>query len=148
MKWLSCTILTFLIAAGAAQDDAAKKDLDALQGDWQAVSVEVDGKKKPDDEVKSARLTFKGDKVITTGKDMTKHEATFKLDPTKTPKVIDIMPSTGGDAGKTQVCVYAIEQEQLIICGAKGVGGARPTDLKAGENVVRIVLERVKPAKK
>lgn len=149
MKWLSGALLVVscVFAVSAAQDNAAKKDLDAMQGDWQAVAVEVDGNKLPDEEVKSARLTFKGDKVITTDKGARTHEATVKLDPTKKPKTIDILPATGADAGKTQLGIYSIEGDKLIICGGKGSEGARPTELKSGQDVVYIVLQRIKPAK-
>ena len=53
-----------LVAADAPKDEAAKKDLEKLQGTWALVSAERDGKRLPDAEVKKTKITFAGDTFV------------------------------------------------------------------------------------
>jgi uncharacterized protein (TIGR03067 family) len=132
-------VLFLMLSTGVAQDDAAKKDLDALQGVWQMVSMEIEGKALPADEIKGFKLTFKGNQGSHSGRDGKIEEATIKLDPSKKPKAIDMTTQ-----GKTLVGIYSIEGDNLKICSAKP-GGNRPTEFKGGKDVVYYVLKREKP---
>jgi uncharacterized protein (TIGR03067 family) len=79
--------------AADAKDDATKKDGELLQGTWIAVGAEFGGKKLDDAQVAffEWRYIVEGDTIWTTsrGKDKDKG-ASFKLDPSKTPKEIDL----------------------------------------------------------
>ncbi len=112
MRWSSCGIIAISLLVGAvgAQDDAAKKDLDSLQGIWQLVSLEVEGKPLPEDQVKGTKMTFKGNKASHPGPDGKIEEGTFTLDPSKKPKAIDISPLGGPDKGKT-LRVFSIKRD-------------------------------------
>ena len=46
------------------QQAAVKKALDELQGTWKPISIQSRGKQVPDKELKDARLTFEGDKLL------------------------------------------------------------------------------------
>ena len=141
MKYFSGGVVVFflMLSLALAQDDAGKKDLDNLQGVWQMVSMEIEGKALPADEIKGFKLTVKGNKGSHPGKDAKNDEATIKLDPSKTPKTIDMATK-----GMTFVGIYSIEGDNLKICGAKA-GGDRPTEYKGGKDVVYYVLKRDKP---
>src|SRR5262245_37453713 len=81
MRWQFCGIVALGILVGAvgAQDDAAKKDLDNLQGVWQLLSLEVEGDARSEDQVKKIMMTFKGNKASHPGTDGKIEEATFTL---------------------------------------------------------------------
>jgi len=130
----------FLLGAGPIQDDAAKKDLDKLQGVWQVVSMEG-GKSLPPDRLKELKFTFKGNKLSHTGSDGKTTESTIKLDPSKKPKVMDITHLTDS---VTLLGIYSIDGDTLKICGPRVKDGDRPTEFKASEDVDLIVLKRTK----
>ena len=97
-----------------------KKELEALQGEWTLVSFinpagrEMKGKK--------GQLTIKGDRwIISTDK----FSQTFKIDPSKNPKTIDlIFPDKTFMLG-----IYKLEGDQLTVCQKVGPKGpARPEE--------------------
>src|SRR5215470_16762897 len=88
-----------LVCANAAQNDAAKKDQKSMQGVWKIASMEVDGKAVPADKVPAIKLTVKGNMMSHPGSGKIE-EATFKLDPSKKPKAIDITQLTDPNKGK------------------------------------------------
>ena len=45
------------------QDNAAKKDLAAMEGTWTLVGMEVDGMEVPADKLQGATLTIRGNKA-------------------------------------------------------------------------------------
>ncbi len=90
MVWL----VGMLVAADAPKDDA-KKELQALQGEWRVARFEYDGNAAPEDLRKQVRAVIKDDTfvykpglVIRDGKDFSiaekpAPEARFKLAPAK-----------------------------------------------------------------
>ncbi len=121
-----------LVAADAAQEEAAKKDLQAMQGPWTLVSYIVNGKPTPSAEMAKIQLTVHG-KVSTFVNDKKALHGAYTLDATKKPKTLDIDLTDGPDKGKKKLAIYALEKDQLKICvGAIGV--TRPTELKAARS--------------
>jgi uncharacterized protein (TIGR03067 family) len=114
-----------LIAADAG-DDAAKKDLEKFQGNWQLISAERDGKKTPDEDAKKITLTIQGNKFVLRKDGVIISEGTMTLDPTKKPKEIDETITTGPNKGKEFSAIYEIDDEHHKICFA-AAGKARPT---------------------
>jgi uncharacterized protein (TIGR03067 family) len=122
-----------------AKDDA-KAELKKFAGTWKVLSVEADGKKIPDEEREKARLIFDGENVTFKefgGKDDKK---TFKIDPSKKPATIDIEGPAGEKEGVKGI--YKFEDGKLTICASDK--GERPTEFKAGDKVVLLVLEKEK----
>jgi len=77
------------------------------KGCWQAVDAEANGEKLPADQVKELIIVFKGDEVFvvkTSGKDP---KNKFKLDSSKTPKTIDVIPIDGQDKGTIHAGIYS-----------------------------------------
>ena len=132
MKWmlLPAALAVGLLVAGDAKDDAVKKDMEALQGKWQIVSLERDGKST--DVAKDAVRVIKDDKYTVTPRPGVTIEGTFKIDPSAKPKTIDVTPTTGDNKGKTSLGIYEIDGDALKICWAPS-GKDRPTEFKSPE---------------
>ncbi len=118
-----------------SQDDEAKK----LQGNWTVVALEAGGKPVPEEQVKAVnlQLTFKENKLTTQSAGETK-EGTFKLDPTKKPKEIDVTFGV-----KTSKGIYQLEGDTLKLCLSEG---ERPTEFatKPGVNAGCMTLKKDK----
>jgi uncharacterized protein (TIGR03067 family) len=95
-----------LSAAPAADKDGAKKDQEALQGTWKVVSAERNG--RPTDEVKDFRVTFEKDAYTLRAKDSVISKRTFKIDPSKIPKTIDLKVAEGQEKGKEACGIYEL----------------------------------------
>jgi uncharacterized protein (TIGR03067 family) len=63
MRSFGLIAVVVLIVADAG-DDAAKKDLEKFQGNWQLISMERDGKKTPQEDAKKITLTIQGNKFV------------------------------------------------------------------------------------
>jgi len=59
--------------------DAAKKDLETLQGEWKLVSATQDRKTMPADDVKVMKCTIKGDKFTITRDGKVVDEGKYKM---------------------------------------------------------------------
>jgi uncharacterized protein (TIGR03067 family) len=125
-----CALLVVFAAVGwtltaAEPSDEARKDLEKLQGTWLRVSGETDGKAVPEATLKEQKLTIKGDKyTLVTGKET--REGTIKLDPAKSPRAIDLMPTEGPNKGKTLQGIYELDGDTFKYCLALP-GKDRPT---------------------
>lgn len=144
-------IAAFVVACAAATvvcADDAGKDAKELQGEWQAISLEAQGKKATADEVQKFRILIKGDELAITPL-VDGRKARFKLDPGKSPKAIDLTSQDGPAKGKTVKGIYSLENGQLRLCvpNFSGDSGKRPTEFKTqtGDELALLTLERVKP---
>ncbi len=117
MKWQLPMILAvgMCLAADDPKDDAAKKELDMLQGTWTTLSIEEDGKALPAEKLKGSEMVIKGDKYTFKLGDMSE-EGTLKLDPAKKPKTVDISITSGQDKGKKQLGLYELSAESFKLC--------------------------------
>jgi len=136
-----------LLIAADDKGDAAKKDAEKLQGTWKLVSLEVDGKKATKGEIKQEqKMVVEGDKFSSTVDDKHSFKGTFKLDPTKKPKAVDVQVTEGDFKGKTLLGIYDVEKDSLRACYAPP-GKERPAefDSKAGSGLYLYVYKRAKP---
>jgi uncharacterized protein (TIGR03067 family) len=133
-----------LLAAACApkeEDDTLK-----LQGTWQAISYEADGMPKKDVAEKVVCtcekdiFAFKYDgKVI--------WRATFKLDPSKKPKAIDMTITEGENKGQAILGIYGWDKDALRWCTASAGETERPKEFAsgAGSNIALYVFKKEKP---
>jgi uncharacterized protein (TIGR03067 family) len=130
---------------GAARMKAIRDELNRFEATWKFVSIDVDGRSIPAERFGEDRLTLKG-KQFTTTVGGTTTTGTFKIDPTASPKRIDITFADGPGKGNTQPGIYALDGDTQKICWA-APGKARPTAFEAKPKSGRIlqVLEKVKP---
>ena len=93
-------IAVVVLVAADAGDDAAKKDLEKFQGNWQLISAERDGKTTPQEDAKKITLTIQGNKFVLRKDAVIISEGKMTLDPTKKPKEIDETITTGPNKGE------------------------------------------------
>lgn len=112
--------LLFALAAGLvvavqAQDDTAiKQERAKLVGKWKPTSVLKGGKPAPNEKLEATTFHFSEDK-ITIDEGNRKQVAGYKIDPTKKPKTIDIIPE-GPDGKKEMILgIYSLEGDALKI---------------------------------
>jgi uncharacterized protein (TIGR03067 family) len=102
-------------AARGGDEDAIKAELQKVAGTWRLTSIEKDGQKTPDEEVKRHKLVIAGDKYTLRRADKAVEEGTVRIDPTRTPRTIDIFPTE--PEGKVQLGIYEWDGESRIrIC--------------------------------
>jgi RNA polymerase sigma factor (sigma-70 family) len=125
----------------AAQQPAGKKDKDALQGEWKVVSGKNVGKPDPnvEAEIKGKPFVFKGDKLTAKG------ECDYTIDPAKTPKELDVVPTEGpeNEKGKTFRAIYELKGDDLKITFNNLPDQARPKTFDE-DGTFAVVLKRVK----
>jgi len=140
---LAVVAVGLFVTAGAADSDAVKQELKKFEGTWAVVSTAKGGKKAELGKSDSLRIILKGTtyKLQFNGKVV--DEGTFKVDPTKTPKWLDITPAKG--QGKTIRGVYELKDDTYTVCTA-GYDEERPTALKSepGNNNFLQTAKRVK----
>src|SRR5437016_4035620 len=111
---IAMVLVCGLALSAAATADDKKSDQDKLQGKWKFESGSRGGKPFPDDIVKTAVFVFDGKTMKMTrtvdGQEQSR-EMTFKLDPSKKPKAIDV--DMDGKPGKG---IYSLDGDTLKIC--------------------------------
>jgi uncharacterized protein (TIGR03067 family) len=147
----SVALLVLIGAAGVlAADDkdkekAVKKDLKAFAGKWKAVSVESDGKKITEDELKDIYVTHDGNKITVRKGDTPMVEGTIEIDPTKKPKTVDFTSTQEKTKGQVSRGIYEFDGDSYRLCLA-APGKDRPKEFsgKEGSGHALIVYKREK----
>jgi uncharacterized protein (TIGR03067 family) len=148
MKRLLCCVvaLPLLLAADKDKDDA-KKDLANLEGTWTVVKVEYDGKSL-EERTKDLRFVFKGDTMTVSGSEEIEKgygKITLKLDPSTTPKILDLTVSAGSEKGSIMEGIYELKGDEFRMC-VKVMEKGRPAKFEAleGDGACLVVLKREK----
>lgn len=102
-----------VLLAADAPDDLVKKEKERLQGTWQIVTAEEDGKANKQ---VSGFFIFKDDKLtISTTNDKKSIDSEYRLDPGKKPKEIDFSTTIEGKT-KVQQAIYSVIDDELRLC--------------------------------
>jgi len=133
--------------SGTLADDKAdlEKEVRKFQGAWTFESSETGGKELPASELAGLILTFEGDKhTVKKGNEMVQ-VGTQKLDPSKSPKAIDVTLTEGVNKGAVMLGIYEINGDTLKVC-FDAAGKKRPTEFKSapGSETFVNVHKRVK----
>jgi uncharacterized protein (TIGR03067 family) len=126
--------------AGKPADDASKKDLEKMQGNWVMQSSERDGRKMPAAQLKNFTRTVKGDSYTVAiedeqgGRDL---GGTVTLDPSQNPKAIDAHMTDGPMKGKTMLGIYKFDSDTQTVCYA-APGLKRPTAFDSTQGTLTV----------
>ena len=138
--------LFFALGVATAGDKAeAEKELQKFQGTWTFDVVEVEGKKVPAADYKEMSVTFDGEKyIVKEGKELLQ-SGTQKLDPSQSPKTMDVKVAEGPYKGTVILGIYEINGDTLKVC-FDPEGKKRPTQFQttAGSPVTLVVHQRMK----
>lgn len=134
-------------AAPVPKEDEAKKDAEKLQGTWKVVSIEEGGRVVT--EKVSLTVTFDKDTLVMSGDGRQAIKGTFKLDPSKKPKAIDVTITQGKreqDGGKVLQGIYELDKDTLKWCTSDPGEKERPGEFstKSGSKTVLFKLEKDK----
>jgi uncharacterized protein (TIGR03067 family) len=129
---LTLLLVGTAVAADQPKDDASKKDLEKMQGDWAAVAMVVNGQVVPDDDAQALFRTVKGNGYTVFRFSTERGKGTFTVDATKKPRAIDFQPM--GPKGKVppMLGIYEFDGARLKMCYAPP-GKDRPTTFDAKE---------------
>ncbi len=147
MRLTTLALCLTLLAALGAHAGQEKKDRERLQGTWKIVSANT-GNADADRNLEGRTVKIVGD-TIQTYNHAGESEGifSFRLDPTKTPKQIDLSRTRDGRE-QTVYGIYALENGKLRLCwSARKDGGTRPADFNTVGTINEFrayVLERQK----
>jgi uncharacterized protein (TIGR03067 family) len=131
-----------LSRAEAAGDAATRADLKRLQGRWKPVLLERAGETVADSSLPGARFEVKGDALLFKAGDKTLLDVRVRLNPTKKPAEIDLVPV--GGKGKPVLAIYRLEGKWLTLCWPLGEDQRRPEAFgEKGRDVATLTLERL-----
>jgi uncharacterized protein (TIGR03067 family) len=134
-----------LLTADAPKDDAVKKDLQQLQGEWALQASERNGEKRPEAQLKTFKRTITDNKYTVTWEDeegSREFTGVMTLDPTQKPKTVDVEVPDGPNKGQKMLGIYKIEGDKHTVCVA-APDGPRPTDFDSKQGSLH-VWKRVK----
>ena len=141
---LLCTlVLTASGGTGARAGDKAEvaKERKKFQGTWTFESVEAGGKEVPAAAFKGITVTFEGDKYTVKKGDEVIQAATQKLDPSKSPKALDVTVAEGPNKGAVMLGIYEISGDTLKVC-FDPEGKKRPTQFKGASGAQTFVVHK------
>lgn len=145
-------VALLIVAVGALlggddpRESAAEADTEALQGTWEMVSLEINGQKIPEHQVRTSRLVIQGHRYTPLYDDRVISER-FTLDPSRTPRQIQFTYINGPRKGETVKGIYKLEGDRYIMCRAMGEDDDRPTDFtsRPDSGQALVVWRRAKP---
>jgi uncharacterized protein (TIGR03067 family) len=139
------------LLAAACPDDAVRKEKEELVGTWRFVSMRADGHEAPALAIEEFRFTFTAESITQTKTQKSPGTTgEYKLDPSKSPKWIDIPGDTGSEKGVI-LGLYTLDGDTLTVCflttGRDRPNGEqrRPKKLDGGAGHMLITLKRQKP---
>jgi uncharacterized protein (TIGR03067 family) len=136
-------ILVQGLPAQQSPQPSVKSDGELIQGSWSIVGLEAGGKAEPEKTYRGNTFTFSKDKALLQERGHPPIEFTYALDPTKTPKTIDLATAKGSSNLRG---IYKLDGDDLVLC--LSLGGARPTEFTTrpgpGGDTETFTLKRIR----
>ncbi len=132
------------VASSSAWGDEAETSLEALQGSWRSVAVEMSGRELPDT-AGDLTIVFAKNTVIVMVRDQVGSQGTFTIDVSKNPKTIDIVyDRDGGGDPQRAFGLYKIDGGKLTLITGEGDEKERPKGFacERGKAHMMVTLER------
>ncbi|HUY92158.1 MAG TPA: TIGR03067 domain-containing protein [Pirellulales bacterium] len=135
-----------LLAADDAKDEAIEKERMRFFGEWQVVSLEIDGNQVKEEDVKKFTVVNGADgtwNIAIDGSIMV--QGSSEIDPTKQPKTVDLTVTEGASKGETILGIYEFGEDTRKVCFAQ-TGKERPSEFAApaGSGRFLALLKRIK----
>jgi uncharacterized protein (TIGR03067 family) len=127
---LALVCLSAFTVMPARAADAAKDDLAKLQGTWAVVLTEHENGAVAPEELAKLSVEITGDKRVLKRGETVLAESTFKLNPSTSPKSIDLTVNSGPLKGKVFKGIYDIDGDVHRVCITVR-GDDRPADFTA-----------------
>jgi len=132
----------FCILAGGCSDGSSSKEVAEFEGEWDFVAVEQNGNVWAPDELKGQRWSITGDEITATVPGEPNNKMKFKLNASKSPKEMDIMPMYGALKGRVCPAIYTLESGRLRVCSSDPGDAKSPrpkafTDAMIFEKIIR-----------
>jgi uncharacterized protein (TIGR03067 family) len=128
-------LIGFLAAISARADDSKNNgnqdhsaaEMKKLEGNWRLTRQEVKGNLWPSGDGENG-IFIEGDKIFWTrgGKEGGGQKGDLTIDPTISPKSIDVEITRGSFIGKKWLGIYQIKGDKLTICWGEPGGDKRP----------------------
>jgi len=133
----TCLSISSTFAADAAEE------LKLFSGTWQPKEASLGGNIIDKAVLDKAKVVFDKDKYTLTI-DEKVEQGSFTVDPMKSPKTMDIYPTSGDNNGKTFWTIYELDGDKLTVSYSL-TAGVRPEDFKPLSNTLLVVkYERLK----
>src|ERR1035437_3738260 len=117
-------------------------DLEKLQGAWNVVALQTDGRKMPASMVRGARIVIEGERFSTIAMGAA-YGGTVSVDEAQVPKAFNLNFTEGPEKGNTSYGIYELDGDTWKIC-LTITGNQRPREFatKPGSGLALETLER------
>jgi len=117
--------------------------IQGLQGTWEIVALELEGKAVPESGFAGSRIVVKGNTFTTISMGAT-YGGTLSIDAAKNPKTLDMSFKAGPEKGNTSLAIFELDRDTWKLC-LTVTGKTRPAAFaaKRGSGHAYEVLKRV-----
>jgi len=133
-----------LLLAGDPAQEVLRKELAKLQGEWETIAVEINGKALDKADFKGDLLYVKSNTYVLTSakKSMA---GTFLIDPLKKPRTISTEVTSGDNKGVKSLGIYELSGDTWKLCYVTAPN-KRPTEFKTEPGSMRalVIYRKVK----
>jgi uncharacterized protein (TIGR03067 family) len=150
---LALALVSLSLAVAARADDEKDKKKDApdkekvaaedkkFEGTWVVTKMESGGRVAGEEQLGGMSFVIKGKKYEQKRGDELIEAGTQDLDPTKSPKHMDVTVTEGETKGEKQLAIYEIEGDKIRACFAQHGSKERPTKFESKEGSDHIYIE-------
>lgn len=133
-----CTLVAFfalsVISCPSLVADGRQEDLDGLQGTWEVVEANFNGRDVTDELAGEYTVTFIGNTMKLPAPGGTNADLSVTLNAATTPKTMDLVPTAEGhNKGEKLLAIYDLGEHELRLCMQNRPMDKRPTEFRATE---------------